>query len=140
VITPGKAQDNEACKKQLKNISKMGKKSKSSAPAPASGGASSKPSPTTQNNDPLNKSPGQDKNPFKFDLTSPGCPQTTQRRQATDADSIIAKPAIARANIAVSTATPDGSPESKAPERKDHVRFPALSLSSLPIHLFNTIG
>jgi hypothetical protein len=122
VITPGKAQDNEACKKQLKNISKMGKKSKSSAPTPASG---SKPSPTTQNNDPLNKSP--DKSPLKFDLTSPGCPQTTQRRQATDADSVITKPAIARANLAVSTATPDGSPESKAPERKDHVRFPPSS-------------
>jgi hypothetical protein len=102
----------------------MGKKSKSTTPS--SGGSSSKPNPTAPNAEPLNKSP--DTNHLNFDLSSPGCPQTTQRRQATDADSVITKPAIARANIAVSTATPDGSPESKAPDRKDLVRFPALSL------------
>ncbi|KAK4152186.1 Caleosin related protein-domain-containing protein [Chaetomidium leptoderma] len=55
-----------------------------------------------------------------FDTTAARCRQTSQRRQATDADAFIPKPAIARANLAVSTAAPDGSPESRGQRMRQH--------------------
>ncbi|KAK4096231.1 Caleosin-domain-containing protein [Parathielavia hyrcaniae] len=55
-----------------------------------------------------------------FDLAVGNCPETAQHRQAIFADSVISKPAIARANLAVSTSAPAGSPESKTSELKDY--------------------
>ncbi|GAB1317057.1 hypothetical protein MFIFM68171_07267 [Madurella fahalii] len=51
--------------------------------------------------------------PVDFEVAAPKCPPTTRRRQAVDTDAFITKPSIARANLAVSTAQPDGSPESR---------------------------
>lgn len=52
-------------------------------------------------------------NHIDFDVVAAKCPVTSKRRQATDADAFINKPAIARANLAVSAGKPDGSPESR---------------------------
>ncbi|KXX74146.1 putative peroxygenase 3 [Madurella mycetomatis] len=48
-----------------------------------------------------------------FDVAALKCPPTIRRKQAVDADAFISKPSIARANLAVSTAQPGGSPESR---------------------------
>ncbi|KAL2256688.1 hypothetical protein VTK26DRAFT_1304 [Humicola hyalothermophila] len=48
-----------------------------------------------------------------FDTAVRKCPVTSERNQASDAEAFITKPAIARANLAVSAAAPDGSPESR---------------------------
>ncbi|KAK0625144.1 Caleosin related protein-domain-containing protein [Bombardia bombarda] len=52
-----------------------------------------------------------DEDPINFDLSAGRAPATNERQQAIDADSFIEKPAIARANIAPSSARPDGSAE-----------------------------
>ncbi|EAQ92068.1 hypothetical protein CHGG_00303 [Chaetomium globosum CBS 148.51] len=44
-----------------------------------------------------------------FAHTAPNCPATAERQQAALADAFIAKPAIARANLAVSADVPEGS-------------------------------
>ncbi|KAK3347420.1 Caleosin related protein-domain-containing protein [Neurospora tetraspora] len=46
-----------------------------------------------------------------FATAVPKCPPTAERPQAPDIDAIIDKPSIARANLAVSTEQPEGSPE-----------------------------
>ncbi|AEO60313.1 hypothetical protein MYCTH_83193 [Thermothelomyces thermophilus ATCC 42464] len=63
---------------------------------------------------------GKDTGTLPFDHTAPAAPVTFQRRQATGAGEFIAKPAVARANLAVSTFAPNGSPESKNGRMRDH--------------------
>lgn len=58
--------------------------------------------------------------PIDFDVAALKCPPTVRRKQAIDADAFISKPSIARANLAVSTAQPEGSPESRD-QFKDYV-------------------
>ncbi|KAL2132945.1 hypothetical protein VTI74DRAFT_3135 [Chaetomium olivicolor] len=53
----------------------------------------------------------QGDNAIDFDVAVPQVPETLHRHQAHDADAFIEKPAIARANLAVSTAKPRGSEE-----------------------------
>lgn len=57
-----------------------------------------------------------------FDVAVPKCPQTAERKQAADAENILSKPGVARANLAVSTEVPDGSPDS-AGKYRDYVSF-----------------
>ncbi|KAL2018110.1 hypothetical protein VTK56DRAFT_1240 [Thermocarpiscus australiensis] len=47
-----------------------------------------------------------------FDVAAAKAPPTKERKQAIDTDAFIQKPSIARANLAVSTSKPEGSPES----------------------------
>lgn len=56
-----------------------------------------------------------------FDHTAPNCPATSERQQATTADAFVGKPAIARANLAVSADVPEGSAKSKKGDVKDYV-------------------
>ncbi|KAL2194445.1 Caleosin related protein-domain-containing protein [Corynascus similis CBS 632.67] len=63
---------------------------------------------------------GEDTGTLPFDHTAPACPVTSQRRQAAGADEFLAKPAVARASLAVSTFAPNGSPESKEGRMRDH--------------------
>jgi hypothetical protein len=58
-----------------------------------------------------------------FDHTVPNCPATAERQQAALADAFIAKPGIARANLAVSADMPEGSATSKRAAVRDYVRF-----------------
>lgn len=76
-------------------------------------------------------SPTNVDNTIDFDVSVSKCPPTAQRKQAIDTDAFINKPAIARANLAVSTSTPDGSPESRN-QFKDYVR-PCLPFKALSI-------
>jgi hypothetical protein len=57
-----------------------------------------------------------------FDTAASHCPPTAARKQAANVDAFLSKPGIARANIAASTAAPDGSPESVV-KYKDYVSF-----------------
>ncbi|KAK0714184.1 Caleosin related protein-domain-containing protein [Lasiosphaeria miniovina] len=60
---------------------------------------------------------------LEFDVAAPRSPPTSQRRQAIQLDAVIARPSIARANLAVSTANPHGSvdyPNLKAPDLRDN--------------------
>jgi hypothetical protein len=63
-----------------------------------------------------------------FDYTVPNCPATAERQQAALADAFIAKPGIARANLAVSADMPEGSATSKRAAVRDYVRFVLLLL------------
>ncbi|KAL2268069.1 hypothetical protein VTJ83DRAFT_2915 [Remersonia thermophila] len=54
-----------------------------------------------------------------FAIAVPGCSATSERLQAVHAEARIPKPAIARANVAVSTEVPEGSAESREEGRKD---------------------
>ncbi|KAL2163783.1 hypothetical protein VTH06DRAFT_5842 [Thermothelomyces fergusii] len=63
---------------------------------------------------------GKDTGTLPFDHAVPAAPVTFQRRQAVEADEFIAKPAVARANLAVSTFAPNGSAESKTDRMRDH--------------------
>lgn len=67
--------------------------------------------------------------PVDFDLAAPKCPSTSSRKQAVDTDAFITKPSIARANLAVSTAQPEGSPESHN-QFKDYVSLSARATPS----------
>ncbi|KAK4108277.1 Caleosin-domain-containing protein [Canariomyces notabilis] len=58
-------------------------------------------------------SPTTNGDPVDFDVAAPRCPPTSRRKQAVDTDAFISKPSIARANLAVSMAKPEGSPESQ---------------------------
>ncbi|KAK4119762.1 Caleosin-domain-containing protein [Parathielavia appendiculata] len=91
----------------------MGKKS--------SARSSGRPNPkSNQESSPMTSALNEDGDAPPFDLAVSRCPQTAERHQALDTDSVISKPAIARANLAVTTSAPDGSPESKTPEIKDY--------------------
>lgn len=59
-------------------------------------------------------------NGVDFDVASARCPSTTQRKQALDVDTVVPKPFVARANLAVSTEKPDGSAGSE--KLRDYVR------------------
>lgn len=63
-----------------------------------------------------------------FDHTAPNCPATAERQQAALADAFVAKPGIARANLAVSADMPEGSAASKRGAVKDFVGFVLLFL------------
>ncbi|KAK1752878.1 putative peroxygenase 3 [Echria macrotheca] len=52
---------------------------------------------------------------LRFATTAPGCEATFNRPQAIAAESCISRPAIARANLAVSTEYPDGNGSYAAP-------------------------
>jgi hypothetical protein len=63
-----------------------------------------------------------------FAVEAANCPQTIERKQAADADAFLPKPSIARANIAVSTAKPEGTVEAEEKFRdytvlQQHVLF-----------------
>ncbi|KAH6649384.1 Caleosin related protein-domain-containing protein [Chaetomium tenue] len=58
-----------------------------------------------------------------FAHTAPNCPATAERQQAALADAFIAKPAIARANLAVSADVPEGSAALRGTVLQQHVLF-----------------